>query len=295
MKDLWNKNTEKEFFTEARKFASPEQLFYQADDGRYVAYWPKEYEGEKSTLQSRNSLIGNFTEKWSRDLIHDFASKNGYYAVQGAYCYEIGLPKNSSADVAICKTKEVNQKPENIVALFEVKMSVVWNWLLKNEGKNEELVCLGDFTTHKGNPGLLRSDSMLKAIGKSINIRVSSHKAAHIPIIVLGNTPITKNYYWKVDHLKKAGIIQGFWSVNSNPTDDKKINIKSTKKKSFYRFDSYGEFENALHTLLKEDLNFFSGMCGKKELGQIIEIANKEKDYEGKAEKFLSLLREDGE
>jgi len=46
---------------------------------------------------------------------------------------------------------------------------------------------------------LLRSDSMLKGIGKSINIRVSSFKAATIPIIVMGNTPITNSYYPKVD------------------------------------------------------------------------------------------------
>lgn len=32
---------------------------------------------------------------------------------------------------------------------------------------------VGDYKQHKGNPALLRSDSMLKAIGKSINIRVS--------------------------------------------------------------------------------------------------------------------------
>jgi len=49
------------------------------------------------------------------------------------------------------------------------------------------------------NPGLLRSDSMLKGIGKSINIRVSSFQAATIPIIVMGNTPITNSYYPKVD------------------------------------------------------------------------------------------------
>jgi len=32
-------------------------------------------------------------------------------------------------------------------------------------------------------------------------------------------------------------------------------------------------------------------MKTKKELGKIIEIANREKEYEKKAEKFLSLIR----
>ncbi len=38
MPELWNKNKEIEFFKEAFKFASPEQLFYLGDDGRYYAY-----------------------------------------------------------------------------------------------------------------------------------------------------------------------------------------------------------------------------------------------------------------
>ena len=121
------------------------------------------------------------------------------------------LIKGSPADVAICKTDSIVQKAENILAIFEVKMSVVWNWeLLKNNSKFS-LKCLGDFKTHQGNPGLLRSDSMLKAIGKSITVRISSLVSAKIPIIVLGNTPVMKSYYSKVDNLKNYGIIQGFW------------------------------------------------------------------------------------
>ena len=61
--DLWNKLKEIQFFRESYKFASVEQLFYLGDDGRYYAYWPKEYKGTKRTLQARNSLIGKFTEK----------------------------------------------------------------------------------------------------------------------------------------------------------------------------------------------------------------------------------------
>ena len=42
---LWNKNQEKLFFNKSKDFASHEQLFNKTDDGRYVAYWPKNYEG----------------------------------------------------------------------------------------------------------------------------------------------------------------------------------------------------------------------------------------------------------
>lgn len=287
MPDLWTKEKEIEFFNDARKFASSEQLFYFGDDSRYYAYWPKSYKGKKSTLQSRNALIGNFTEKYSVDLLQEFANSKGLYAVQGAICNEIGLSPQSPADVVLCKTSQREQRAKDIAAIFEVKMSIVWNWELKNN----QLICLGDFKTHKGNPGLLRSDSMLKAIGKSINIRVSSHSASKIPIIILGNTPITQSYISKVDHLYHAGIIQGFWSVNPNPLDNNGDNLKQTPDSGFIRMDSYDELRQSLNSLLSEKYEFFSSMKSRKELGRIIEIANREPDFESKAEKFLSLIR----
>jgi hypothetical protein len=287
MSDLWTKEKEIEFFNDARKFASSEQLFYFGDDSRYYAYWPKAYKGKKSTLQSRNALIGNFTEKYSVDLLQEFANSKGLYAVQGAICNEIGLSPQSPADVVLCKTSQREQRAKDIAAIFEVKMSIVWNWELKNN----QLICLGDFKTHKGNPGLLRSDSMLKAIGKSINIRVSSHSASKIPIIILGNTPITQSYISKVDHLYRAGIIQGFWSVNPKPLDNNGDNLKQTPDSGFIRMDSYDKLRQSLNSLLSEKYEFFSSMKSRKELGRIIEIANREPDFESKAEKFLSLIR----
>ncbi|MBA7667928.1 hypothetical protein ES703_76030 [subsurface metagenome] len=291
MKDLWGKEQEIEFFTEARKFAGPEQLFYLSDDKRYYAYWPKNYRGSKSTLQARNTLIGNYTEKWSADLLSEFAQSKGYYAVRGTICNEIGLPGNSPADVAICRTKNVNQRAEDILLIIEVKMSVVWNWELKIDNDREELVCLGDYRTHKGNPGLLRSDTMLKAIGKSLKVRISSRKASKIPIIILGNTPVTKNYHKEVDNLRKSGIIQGFWSVNPKPLDNDGESIKATEGFGFYRFDTYGELLEKLGESFNEEREFFSSIREKGELGRFIEIANRETTYEKKAEKFLTLVR----
>ena len=76
--DLWNQEVERDFFQKPiHGFASPEQLFCVTDDNRYVAYWPKNYQGQKSTLQSRNALIGNFTETWTRELLANcLARKN---------------------------------------------------------------------------------------------------------------------------------------------------------------------------------------------------------------------------
>jgi len=285
--DLWTKDKEIEFFTESKKFATSEQLFYVGDDLRYYAYWPKSYKGKKSTLQSRNALIGNFTERYSVDLLQEFAYSQKLFAVQSVICDEIGLSAQSPADVALCKTRQREQQIYNIKAIFEVKMSIVWNWELRDS----KLICLGDFRTHKGNPGLLRSDTMLKAIGKSINIRVSGYEASQIPIIILGNTPITESYISKVDHLYKAGIIQGFWSVNPSPLDNNGDNIKNTPSKGFIRMDSYAELESNLKKLISEEFEFFSSMKSKRELGKIIEISNRESTFEKKAEKFLSLIR----
>ena len=189
MENLWNQEVERSFFEEQMcSSISLDKLFYSTDDDRLLAYWPKNYTGETSTLQGRNSRIGKFTETWTKKLIQNCVKTQNLFAVPGAVCEEIGLTSRSKADVVIARRKEKHLNPEDILVIFEVKMSVVWNWELKND----ELKCLGDYKTHQGNPGLLRSDSMLKAIGKAINIRVSSHRASTIPIIVIGNTPITR-------------------------------------------------------------------------------------------------------
>jgi len=225
---LWDNDTEIQFFTEALKnFASPEQLFYNLKDG-YFAYLPKGSESEGQTLQSRNSLIGQFAEKWCKSLLDPIAKELGLYAVNSVVCEEIGLSSRSSADLAFCSTTNAVQKPENIKLLFEIKMSVVSNYKYIYPDKVE---FVGDYKEHKGNPALLRSDSMLKAIGKSINIRVSSIASTKIPIVVLGNSPITNSYINKVDLLKNSGVIQGFWSLNPKPTNSDFI--KKTPKLGF--------------------------------------------------------------
>ena len=287
MPSLWTKDKEVEFFTETLKSSTAKRLFNIGDDGHYYAYWPKTYSGKKSTLQSRNALIGSFTEQYSVDLLEGFVTSKGLFAVQGVVCDEIGLTKQSPADVAICTSRNKCQRAENIRALFEVKMSIVWNWELING----EIRCLGDYTTHNGNPGLLRSDSMLKAIGKCTIIRVSGHTATKIPIIILGNTPITDSYKSKADGLKKAGIIQGFWSVNPNPLDNND-SIKHTDDDGFVRMDTYSELKSYLNALLTNELEFFSSRIGKRGLGRIIETASQGSSDEQKAEIFLSLIRE---
>lgn len=283
---LWNNDTEIQFFTEALKnFASPEQLFYKLRDGSF-AYVPKGSDAEGQTLQSRNSLIGQFTEKWCKTLFEPIANELGLFAVNGVVCDELSLPRMSSADMAFCTTDSTYQVPENIKILFEIKMSIVSNYRYNGPDKIEYL---GDYKSHKGNPSLLRSDSMLKAIGKSINIRVSGISSTKIPVIILGNSPITDSYQKKVDFLKTSGVVQGFWSLNPTPTDSDFV--KETPKYGFQTLTTPDKIFELCKELVSNDMNYFSSMISKTDLGKLIRVASEEPTDIGKAEKFLNLIR----
>jgi hypothetical protein len=282
---LWNNDTEIQFFTEALKnFASPEQLFYNLQGG-YFAYVPKGLDAEGQTLQSRNALIGQFTEKWCKTLFEPIAKELGLYAVNSVVCDELGLSRQSSADLAFCTTNKTNQIPENIKLLFEIKMSVVSNYKFTPLNKVE---FTGDYKQHKGNPALLRSDSMLKAIGKSINIRVSGIASTKIPVVVLGNSPITDSYIKKVDFLKTSGVVQGFWSLNPKPTNSE--HVKNSPKQGFQTILDREQLFNNCKDLVTNDMNYFSLMISKLKLGNIIRIASQETTDIAKAEKLFNIL-----
>ena len=285
---LWSKNQEKLFFDKSRNFASYHQLFYRTDDGMYVAYWPKSYTGIKSTLQARNSLIGNFTEKWVCDLFNHILEDDDLHVIQQAQIPSIGITRRSPADIVVADANKKILMPEEVKLICEVKMSIVWNWQYDTE--TSSVTEIGDYRTHQGRPSFTRSDSILKAIGKGIDIRVSNFKASKIPIIVLGNAPLSNGFCKKADYLKTAGIIQGFWSLNPFP-----LNHGNTRKRShknaFIRMDNTDELSITLNKLFNQDLNFFSGMENPMKLGQLIEIANREKTYENKGLKFLNLLK----
>lgn len=285
--NLWNKNQEKSFFIESIKVAKANQLFYCGEDN-YMAYWPKGYRGVKSTLQSRNSLIGNYTEKWVQNLLKSLINDKNLHVVNQARIPALGINSSSPADVVISTKDKKILKASEVKVIFEVKMSIVWNW--QYDIKTNEISEIGDFRTHQGKPSFTRSDSILKAIGKCIDIRVSNFKSSKIPIIVLGNAPLSNGFCKKADHLKSAGIIQGFWSLNPFPLNHGNTR-KTTPKGGFLRIDSSAELKMHLNRLFNQNLNFFSGMENLESLGKYVELADREIDYENKGLKFLNLLK----
>ena len=58
-------------------------------------------------MQSRNSLIGDYSEQWVKSLLTPLAKQLGVCAIRGAVCNEIGLSKASPADIAICKSHTI--------------------------------------------------------------------------------------------------------------------------------------------------------------------------------------------
>lgn len=176
--DLWNNEYEVDFFSRMLNgVASSEKLFYTLPSGSY-AYIPKNETSNNTALQSRNALIGHYTETYCKKLLAPIARKNNLYAINTVRCDEISLPRQSEADLAFRTTNNTQQDSSDIKIIFEIKMSIVSNY--KYDGNTINYI--GDYKTHRGIPSLLRSDSMLKAIGKAINIRVSSVAANNIPI-----------------------------------------------------------------------------------------------------------------
>ena len=284
---LWNKSQEKLFFVNSKNSASPEQLFYRTDDGRYLAYWPKRYRGRKSTLQARNSLIGDFTENWVSELFRGLIDDE-LCVVRQARIPSVGITSSSPADIVVATDDKKILKASQVKLICEVKMSLVWNWQYDPALGNVREV--GDYRTHQGKPSFTRSDSILKAIGKCIDIRVSNFESAKIPIVVVGNAPLSNGFSKKADYLKHSGLIQGFWSLNPFPLNHGNTR-KTTPKGGFIRFDNTSELKIHLSRMFDRDLNFFSGMESPKNLGRMIEMANAEKTHENKGLKFLNLLK----
>ncbi|STQ86862.1 hypothetical protein LS73_006445 [Helicobacter muridarum] len=106
---MWQNNDEINFFEGALRggFATEKDLFYKINN-KSLAYIPKSCKDNIPTLQSRDSLIGSYTETWCQKLLKPLADKLELFAINGVICEELGLIKSSRADLAFCSTNEIN-------------------------------------------------------------------------------------------------------------------------------------------------------------------------------------------
>ena len=171
---LWSRQTEITFFEKALKKHAPEKLFYAL--GEILCICTKKVDGEGQTLQSRNSLIGTYTEEWCK-AFSNHSQGHGAVWCQWGCLWRTG-PYPEKFGFGFCATPCTSQTPENIKLLFEIKI-VSFQLFVYWPGN---IIFVGDLQPIKAIRH--RSDSMLKAIGKAINIRVSGYAASRIPIIV---------------------------------------------------------------------------------------------------------------
>lgn len=257
--NLWNKDVEKGFFEIHlnTKKIPPEKLFYELREDdliKYYAYYPQKLSKvikKKDTLQSRNSYIGEYTEKFVKHLFEELkiVQENNLYVINNVVCEELGLTSKTPADIVISTKKEPSSK-NDILLIGEVKMSIVWNWSYNPHNMVNPFQEEGDFTEHTGQPSLLRSDSMLKAIGKAVNIRLNNLDEI-IPVIIICNTPIQNSYVSKIDNLFLNHFIQGILSLNPYLKNINKDYIFNTPTKSIVTIDNFEELNKIISDLIR--------------------------------------------
>lgn len=301
---LWNPRLERDFLetTNATKYAT---VHCPNCDFRHEIYFKQSKKcpncGTKlrsSTPQGRNSPVSNYTEKFALDLINELINNiNGVKAKRDVVCEELGLTSRSGADIAIVSegtTGRVHEVDE-IELVFEVKMSLVWNWKPDEKGEPQ---LIADYDGHCGRGSIYRTDSILKAIGKGAIMR-GNKLGKTIPYGILGNSPVPTSYLDKVDSAVNSGIVQKFVSLTPNPLVVDKSNKddrdpKTSNGEGFIRIDSEKEFGDYIKYLLESDQVFIGQMVEKSKIGEIINKLDLNKKPEKIGEEFFQEITTTG-
>lgn len=249
-----------------------------------------------NTLNSRNTGISDITERFALNLLSTVVKElrpqlpQDLFVKRGVICSSLGLKGNSGADLAIVTQEKDGPVPASAIkCLFEVKMSFIWNW------HEEDLTSpSADYDNHYGRPGIFRTDSILKAIGKATITRSYSGSEG-IPFIVIGNTP-PPGYRAHIDRTVGSGLIQKWISLTPQPlaVDPKDPTGKRNPKRTsgFLRIDEVKELQQLLKTLLSKQWLYTSAMVEAEKVGRLI----KSLDLDGTPEKigheFLQRLPE---
>jgi hypothetical protein len=247
-----------------------------------------------SEFNQRNAIVADATERFALQLFQSVVNnsntlKGKFFVKRNVMCPQLELRGRTKADLAILdKNLEGPVTPERIKCIFEVKMSIIWNWSERDRGQP-----LADYDSHAGRPSIYRTDSILKAIGKAAITRACKG-SERIPFVVVGNTPPPVEYRDKVDGTVRSGLIQRWISLTSKPLVVKpellpnKRNPKETF--GFLRIDSTNELEEMFVNILTKDWRYMGAMVEPKEIGGIIKRLDLNKTDEEIGEAFLKLM-----
>ena len=230
--------------------------------------------------------LGLFNDVVTRSV----ALSGKYFVKRNVVSPRLELRGATSADLAILdRDVHGSVPPGNIKCIFEVKMSLIWNWV--ETDKNHPVA---DYDSHAGRPSIYRTDSILKAIGKAAITR-SCLGSEKIPFIVVGNTPPPPNYRDKVDGTVRAGLIQKWISLTPNPlvVEPMRLPAKRNPKKTagFLRIDSINELEELLTAILTKEWQYVGVMVEPTRIGDIIKSLDLSQGPEEVGYEFLRRLQ----
>lgn len=247
-----------------------------------------------SAFNQRNAIVADVTEQFALNLFRYAINNsrqlsNNYYVKRNVICPQLELRGATAADMAILNQDLEGPVPvETIECIFEVKMSIIWNW---TEAKKSEPIA--DYDAHAGRPSIYRTDSILKAIGKAAITR-SCFGSETIPFIVIGNTPPPPNYRDKVDGTVRAGLIQKWLSLTPNPlaVEPTRSSARRNPKQTtgFLRIDNIRELQELLETILTTKWQYIGAMVEAKKIGEIIKKLDLSRSAEEIGYEFLSQL-----
>jgi hypothetical protein len=247
-----------------------------------------------SAFNQRNAVVADATERFALGLfsqgVNASADLSGrFFVKRNVVCPQLELRGATSADMAILN-RDIDGpvSPERIECIFEIKMSIIWNWT-----ENDKSQPIADYDAHAGRPSIYRTDSILKAIGKAAITR-SCPGSERIPFIVVANTPPPPNYRDKVDGTVKAGLIQKWISLTPSPlvVEPRRLPGRRNPKQTpgFLRIDNVTELQQLLTTALTLEWQYVGVMVEAKKIGDIIRNLDLSRTPEEIGYEFLKQL-----
>ena len=247
-----------------------------------------------SAFNQRNAIVADVAERFVLDLfLHAIDTSEQlsghYYVKRNVICPQLELRDATAADIAILDQDLAGPVPvEAIKCIFEVKMSIIWNW-----AETDKTQPIADYDAHAGRPSIYRTDSILKAIGKAAITRSCSGSET-IPFVVIGNTPPPPNYRDKVDGTVRAGLIQKWLSLTPNPivVESSRSPARRNPKQTtgFLRIDNISQLQEVLDTILTTKWQYIGAMVEAKKIGEIIKKLDLSRTVEEIGYEFLSRL-----